>query len=206
MRTRIKFCGITSLEDALAAVEAGADALGFVISDSPRQVTPETAKRIIKALPPLITTIGVFVDERSDVVEDTADFCGFTAIQLQGSENLDTYSFKKPIIKTYRINDSNSNNLEIDTRICACLFDSSSGNDLGGTGRTFDWKQLLKSKIHKPLILAGGLNSHNITSAIHILHPYAVDVSSGIEKAKGVKDSMLMNEFVRQVRIADTKK
>lgn len=204
MRTRIKFCGITTEEDAIAAVRCGADALGFVMSESPRQIHPQKALAIIEKLPPLVTAIGVFVNEDADYVEHTAKFCKFNIIQLQGLEDLNQYSWKIPIIKAYKVGpQQNFNCAEIDERICACLFDSLNRNKPGGTGVAFDWNLLSGIDFPKPMILAGGLNVDNVKDAIKLLRPYAVDVSSGIEKAKGIKDRSLMEAFVQQVRIAD---
>lgn len=204
MRTRIKFCGITTEEDAIAAVRFGADALGFVMSKSPRQIDPEKALAIIQTLPPMVTAIGVFVNENADYVERTAEHCKLNIIQLQGSEDLNQYSWKIPIIKAYKVGQQKNFICEnFDNRVCAYLFDSLSQNKAGGTGVAFDWNILSESDFQKPVILAGGLNPGNVKDAIRLLRPYAVDVSSGIEKAKGVKDWRLMKEFVQQVRIAD---
>lgn len=188
----------------MAAVRFGADALGFVMSESPRQIHPEKALAIIEKLPPMVTTIGVFVNEPADYVEHTADLCKFNIIQLQGSEDLNQYSWKIPIIKAYKVGQQKNFNCEnFDQRVCAYLFDSLNQNKAGGTGVAFDWNILSGSNFPKPVILAGGLNPDNVKDAIKLLRPYAVDVSSGIEKAKGIKDWRLMSEFVQQVRIAD---
>ena len=204
MRTRVKFCGITSEADAMEAVAAGADSLGFVISKSPRQIHPKSVRDIVMKLPPMVTSIGVFVNENAAYVEQVSELCKFNAIQLQGAENLDEFSFKIPVIKAYKINAPHDlKQLNIDTRICACLFDSKSHDAPGGTGITFDWNIIKGTIFPKPLILAGGLPPANVSEAIRVLRPYAVDVSSGIEKAKGIKDVNLMHAFVQQVRMAD---
>lgn len=188
----------------MAAVRFGADALGFVMSKSPRQIDPEKALAIIETLPPMVTAIGVFVNENADYVERTAEHCKLNIIQLQGSEDLNQYSCKIPIIKAYKVGQQKNFICEnFDERVCAYLFDSLSQNKAGGTGVSFDWNILLGSDFQKPVILAGGLNPGNVKDAIRLLRPYAVDVSSGIEKAKGIKDWHLMREFVQQVRIAD---
>ncbi len=204
MRTRIKFCGITNKADALAAVDLGVDALGFVMSQSPRQISRQKAAEIIKLLPPMITTIGVFVNEQASHVEYISGFCKFNVIQLQGNEDLDQYSWRYPMIKAYKIGDDNNfNPKDIDPRILACLFDTMHKDKTGGTGVSFDWQKIANCNLPKPMILAGGLNSNNVVEAIQLLKPYAVDISSGIEKEKGIKDYKLMEEFVKQVKVAD---
>lgn len=205
MRTRIKFCGIKTLTDALAAVEAGADTLGFVMSDSPRRIEPQAARDIIIRLPPMVSTVGVFVDEDVHYVTETAKYCLFNGIQLQGTENLELYSsIDIPIIKSYKVKDYSSFlKLDLNDSVCAFLFDSYDKDKAGGTGKNFNWNILQKKRFSKPFILAGGLTPLNVTDAIKLLHPYAVDVSSGIEKSVGVKDPQLMEYFVKSVRLGD---
>lgn len=205
MRTRIKFCGIKTLMDALAAVEAGADTLGFVMSESPRRIEPQAARDIITRLPPMVSAVGVFVNEDACYVSETAKYCLFNAVQLQGTENLRLYSsINVPVIKCYKVKDYASfMELDLDDSVCAFLFDSYDKDRHGGTGKNFNWNILQNKRFSKPFILAGGLSPSNVAEAIKLLHPYAVDVSSGIEKSAGVKDARLMEDFVKSVRLGD---
>lgn len=205
MRTRIKICGITNLQDALLSIKAGVDALGFVISSSPRQIKPEIAHAIISELPPIITTVGVFVDESVAFVKDIVEYCKFSCIQLQGNEHLDDFlPIKVPIIKSYKIkNNLQISDLKLNEKANIYLFDKYNEKMQGGTSEKFDWNILREKNFLKPFILAGGLSSKNVANAIYLLQPYAVDVSSGIEKTKGIKDGSLINAFVREVQMAD---
>jgi len=204
MVAKVKICGITSAEDACNAVWAGADALGFVFfKDSKRCILPKEAKKIIDILPPWIFKVGLFVNEEIPAVKKTADYCGLDFVQLHGDE---TQSYLKElstlrIIKAIRLRDKDS---LVKTDGLACelvLFDAYCATQFGGTGTAFDWrlaKEIRKTK--KPYIISGGLTPENVTQAVTMFRPYAVDVSSGVEKAPGKKDKKLMKEFITHAK------
>lgn len=206
-RTRIKICGIRTVEAALAAADAGADAIGFVFAPaSPRYIDPDQAWRIATTLPPMLATVGVFVDPSLDQFCDVEQVCPTTLSQLQGREPESLVRQCGPgVIRAIRFNpDSIRAELarwsaieEVD----AILVDGSAG----GAGQAFDWNALahVRDACTKPLIIAGGLNADNVAQAIHAVRPYAVDVSSGVESAPGVKDPRLIQRFCQAVRAAD---
>lgn len=204
MRTaRVKICGITSIADARAAVQAGADALGFVFAHSPRKVSPAQAKRIIAALPPFISAVGVFVDEETEAVARIVSFCRLTHIQFHGAEAPERcIPFAGRVIKAIRIKDDKSLRGLGRYRVAAFLLDSHVTGQAGGTGKTFRWEIAaeLGTKTSVPIILSGGLNSQNVAKAIKAVKPYAVDVSSGVEASPGRKDAGLVRKFIRTVR------
>lgn len=195
---RVKICGITTLDDALAAVDAGADALGFVfVPDSPRAVTPQRVAGIVSRTPPFVQTVGLFVDEDPERVNWIADFCGLDLVQLHGSEDPDyCHEIRRRIVKAIRVRDRRS--LEGVGRypVAGILCDAWSDTAAGGTGRTFDWGILRDLAIDRPLILAGGLTPDNVVSAVETVRPWGVDVSSGVETSPGVKDHDLIRRFV----------
>ena len=201
---RVKICGITNLEDALLATEMGADALGFIFAESPRQITPINAKAIIHILPPLIKTIGVFVNEEPARIKEIKSFCGLDLIQLHGKESPKTCRDLMPYsIKAFRIQN------EWDIRsikryqgvVRAILLDTFQKGKAGGTGKTFDWSLAVKAKgTGLPIILSGGLGPENIQEAISTVKPYAVDVNSGIEKRPGKKDPVLMKNLMKKIK------
>jgi phosphoribosylanthranilate isomerase len=201
---KLKFCGITNHQDALLAVELGVDALGFVFAPSPRQVNPETARRIIGSLPPLVRTVGVFVDENPALMRDIVNFCGLDMVQLHGSEPPNVCADLMPrAIKAFCLKDGQdlqSLNAYYG-KARAFLFDGYAGERKGGTGTTFDWSLAVKAKeLGVPVILAGGLNPGNVLNAVRTVRPYAVDVSSGIEESPGKKSPLLMREFIQGIR------
>jgi len=194
--TRIKICGITTIEDGLAAVRCGADALGFVFAESRRQVTPERVWEIVRRLPPFVATVGVFVDEPAEWVEKIARECRLTALQFHGHESPDyCRGFDRAVIKAFGVKDGSVHEEMARYRVDACLLDSWRG---GGTGRSFDWEMI--GNAGERIILAGGLTPKNVVEAIRMIRPYAVDVSSGVEASPGVKDHTKMEAFVRHVR------
>jgi phosphoribosylanthranilate isomerase len=201
---KIKFCGITNHQDASLAVELGVEALGFVFAPSPRQVKPETVRRIIDNLPPLVRTVGVFVDENPTLMRDVVDFCGLDMVQLHGIEPPDICVDLMPrVIKAFRLKDAQDlRSLKpYYGKVRAFLFDAYAEDRKGGTGRTLDWGLALKGKeLGVPIILAGGLNAGNIRKAITVVRPYAVDVNSGIEVSPGKKSPLLMREFIQRIR------
>lgn len=204
MTTRIKICGITNLEDALLALQLGADALGFVFSKSPRQISPEKAHEIISKLPPLVSTVGVFADEPLARIVETLDACSIDVIQLHGDESQKYCSelkeFNKKIIKATRIRDELSLLELLNYDVDAYLFDSYSKEAYGGTGKTFDWNLIKGRNFSKPIILSGGLAADNVAEAINFFKPYGVDASSRLEKEPGIKNPELVKEFVKAVR------
>jgi phosphoribosylanthranilate isomerase len=198
---KVKICGLTCVEDALAAVEAGADALGFVFAESRRQVTPEQARTIIAALPSFVCAVGVFVNEDAAVVHQIADFCRLDEIQFQGDESPEYCTcFNRRVIKGFKVKDEASLGRLENYDVTAYLLDSYVAGQDGGTGRTFDWELIRGLSAPRPVILAGGLTPANVARAIAVVQPYAVDVSSGVEKGPGVKDRQKMADFIRQAR------
>ncbi len=199
---KIKICGITNLEDALLAVDAGADALGFVFfTKSPRHIFPEQATDIIKRLPPFVQTVGLFVNEDLDIVNTTADLCGLDLVQLHGEETPEfCQSVKRRVIKAFRVKDITSLEEIRSYHVAACLLDAWSPSAYGGTGKTFNWEIAAATVASGHVILAGGLTPENVAEAVQIVKPYAVDVSSGVESEPGKKDARLMQRFIRSLR------
>lgn len=201
-RTRVKVCGITRFEDAVSAIEAGADALGFVFYPaSPRYVTPEAAAHIINRLAPFITTVGLFVNAGHDEVAEIIDLTGIDLLQFHGDENEQFCSaFSRPYIKALRVGGDKNPEHEIERfpTARAVLLDTYRKGVPGGTGEVFDW-DLVPEKRHKPIILAGGLRPQNVGSAIKRVRPFAVDVSGGVEAQAGVKDVNKILAFIREV-------
>jgi phosphoribosylanthranilate isomerase len=201
---RIKICGITREEDAWAAVEFGADALGFIFyPESPRAITPRKAAEIIRKLPPLVTRFGVFVDEPPDKVQRIYRQVGLDAVQLHGAEQpekMDQYPGK--VVKAIRVRDKSSLVEMTRYKVGAFLLDTYKKGQAGGTGETFNWDLAIGAKQHGRIILSGGLSPSNIEDAIRLVRPYAVDVSSGIEADPGVKDHGRLRMFIRRARQA----
>lgn len=200
---KVKICGITNLEDAIAAVEFGADTLGFVFfKKSPRYISPAKAKAIIKKLPPFISSVGVFVNEDNIIVEKIADETGIDAIQLHGDEPPNACNLSRPVIKAIRV--KSIDNLEIiskyKNKVSAFLLDTYTPEIFGGTGQIFNWDIAVEAKQFGRIILAGGLTPENIGQAIRRVHPYAVDVSSGVEAEKGRKDHRKMKLFIERAK------
>jgi phosphoribosylanthranilate isomerase len=200
--TRIKICGITNIADALKAVELGADALGFnFYPKSPRFVSEEAAREIIRKLPPFLVLVGIFVNEPSEMIRKILESTGIQAIQLQGDESPDFCSqFSQPIIKAIRIKDQNSMKTIEDYRVSALLLDCYSPGHYGGSGKAFDWSLAVEARKYGRIILAGGLGPDNITEAIREVKPYGVDVCSGVEKEPGKKDHKKLKAFIQTVR------
>ena len=203
LTVRIKICGMTNTEDAVAAAELGADAVGFVFAPSPRQVSAEKAREIIMALPPFIKTVGVFVDEDPEKVTSVAAFCHLDLLQFHGEESA-AYCrrFGQRVIKAVRVQhqDRLEGCSEYSGVVAALLLDTYVPDRYGGTGLTFGWNLALEAKEYAPIILAGGLNPDNVADAISAVKPYAVDASSGLEKEPGVKDHEKMALFIQTVR------
>ena len=205
----VKICGITNLEDAQAAVDAGADALGFVFyPPSPRYVTPEQAGQIIQTLPPFVTTVGLFVDVALDTVNDMARRCGLDRIQLHGRETPEfCRQVTRPVIKAIRIKNAQSLTPVPDYKVSAYLLDAYVEGALpGGTGASFAWELAARAKPYGPVILAGGLTPENIEVAVAQICPYGVDVSTGVERAPGIKDHQKVRQFIARAKAAALEK
>ena len=207
-RTRIKFCGITRVEDALAAVALGVDALGFIlVQGSPRRVSLKAAAAMRRQLPPLVSVVTLLRNPDSDEVWETIDAVQPHLLQFHGEEApAFCASFGLPYLKAVAMQGLQRPLSEIaqdHADAAALLLDGHAPGELGGQGKAFDWSSIATG-VNKPLMLAGGLNPDNVAGAIRLAHPYAVDVSSGIESKPGIKDSGKMEAFVRQVRDADS--
>jgi phosphoribosylanthranilate isomerase len=199
---RVKICGITSPDDARVAVEAGADALGFVFYDkSPRNINPLLAAKIIAGLPPFVQTVGLFVNEETEKIAWTADFCGLDLVQLHGDEEPEECAeLSRRVIKAFRIQNIQSIEPMQKYQVAGYLLDAWCPDCYGGTGKTFNWEMAAAAKQYGPIILAGGLTPDNVAEAIAQVHPYAVDVSSGVESAPGKKDADKVREFIRRAK------
>ncbi|MBD3610249.1 MAG: phosphoribosylanthranilate isomerase [Gammaproteobacteria bacterium] len=207
-RTRVKICGITRPEDALAAAEAGADAIGLVFySRSPRAVTPEQAQAIISRLPPFVAKVALFVDADEHYIQQVVSQLAIDIIQFHGDEcSADCGNYGRPYIKAVAMRDG------VDVAAYASTYNDSSGLLLdtyhadvkGGSGESFNWERF-PGDVDTPLILAGGLEANNVFDAIQATRPYAVDVSSGVEVEKGIKDHDKIKHFIEEVRRADAK-
>lgn len=205
-RTRVKICGITRPEDGIAAASAGADAIGLVFyARSPRHVTPQQARAVINALPPFVTTVGLFVDASRTEIENVLREVPLDTLQFHGEESPEfCASFNRPYFKAISMREGIDLRGEAErfSSASALLVDTFQAGVPGGTGVSFDWSRL-PADLSKPLILAGGLNPDNVAQAIIQARPYAVDVSSGVEAAKGIKDAEKIAAFMRGVVKAD---
>jgi len=195
---RVKVCGITNKKDAMFCIDHGADALGFVFYEkSPRYVSPDKAREIINSLPPFITNVGLFVNDTNETVKEICTTTKIDVLQFHGDEESDYVNlFKRKTIKAFRIKESIDKINFTDYNVDAYLLDSHSDAVYGGSGKNFSWELIKGHKFDKPVILAGGLNPENVVDAVNIVKPYAVDVSSGVEKAKGIKDHDKVKNFI----------
>ncbi|MEQ4315915.1 phosphoribosylanthranilate isomerase [Pseudomonas syringae] len=200
---RSKICGITRIEDALAAVEAGADAIGLVFyPKSPRAVTVLQARAIIAALPPFVTTVGLFVNASRCELNETLDAVALDMLQFHGDETPEECDgYHRPYIKALRVKagDDIASACRAYRNARGVLLDTYVEGVPGGTGETFDWA-LIPDDLDKPVILAGGLTSANVAQAIAQVRPYAVDVSGGVERSKGIKDREKIFAFMSAVQ------
>ncbi|MBS1223035.1 MAG: Phosphoribosylanthranilate isomerase [Proteobacteria bacterium] len=201
-RTRVKICGITRPGDGVTAAELGADAIGLVFyPPSPRFVDVETARRIVAALPPFVATVGLFVNAEPAAVRAVLAEVSLALLQFHGDEEPDDCAgFGLPYIKAVPMG-AGAGVWDYEQRFATAaglLLDSHGGGERGGSGQGFDWTRIPVER-HKPLVLAGGLHPGNVAAAIRQVQPYAVDVSSGVETAKGIKDAELMRAFLRGV-------
>lgn len=202
---RSKICGITRIEDALAAADAGADAIGFVFyAKSPRAVDVRQARAIIAELPPFVTTVGLFVNASRCELNEILEVVPLDLLQFHGDETpADCEGFHRPWIKALRVRPGDD--LEAACQLYAgaqgVLLDTFVVGVPGGTGEAFDWS-LVPAGLSKPVILAGGLSAANVGQAIAQVRPYAVDVSGGVEQSKGIKDAAKIDAFIRAVKQA----
>jgi phosphoribosylanthranilate isomerase len=197
---RIKICGIKREEDALLCAGAGADAIGLVFAKSPRRVDVDKARVICGSLPPFISRVGVFVDEKKETIQEVARLCGLTALQFHGSEDAAfCREFTLPVLKAVRIRTA-VDLLSLDGfPAAAIVLDTYDPVLPGGTGRNFEWSLAVDADAHKSIVLAGGLTALNVAEAIRQVRPYAVDVSSGVE-TDGEKDKEKIISFIKAVR------
>lgn len=204
--TRVKICGITRVEDALSVAHNGADAIGLVFYDhSPRHVSIARAEQVVAALPPFITVVGLFVNPEPEYVREVLEFVPLDLLQFHGDET-PTFclQFDRPYLKAIRVKAG------VDLLQCAAQFATAKGLLLdayvegvpGGTGASFDWA-LIPENFPLPVILSGGLNAENVAAAIEQVQPYAVDVSSGVEASKGIKDAAKIARFMQEVKRID---
>lgn len=201
---KVKICGIKKDDDARAAVEAGADALGFVFyPGSPRYVSPPTAARIIRSLPPFVTAVGLFVNEAPEVVNRQMEEVGLSVAQLHGNEPAEVCRcIHKPVIKAVRVGTKEDLREMGSYRVAAFLLDSRVRGLYGGTGVSFAWELALEAKNYGKIILAGGLTAENVAEAVRQVRPYGVDVSTGVESSPGRKDHHKIKNFIRQAKNA----
>jgi phosphoribosylanthranilate isomerase len=215
-RTRIKICGLTRKEDLHAAVEAGADAVGFVFyAQSPRYASPELAANLIAAVPPFVTTTGLFVNTSITDIHSVIAKAPVALLQFHGDETLDqcvaaATSVNRPFMRAIRVSSAMTGadllKYDADYRAASPLFAGllldAFVDGYGGGGKVFDWS-LIPKELAPRLVLSGGLNVQNATDAVVRIRPYAVDVSSGVEAAKGIKDAAKIRAFISAVRAAD---
>ncbi len=207
-RTRVKYCGITNVDNAVFAAKLAVDAIGLVFySKSPRCVSLEQAATILSVLPPFVSVVGLFVNPTSEAVERVLSQIPLNLLQFHGDEPAEFCNrFSLPYIKAIRM----APNVDVLTEIeryntaSGILLDSYHDKYAGGTGETFDWSRVPDSSV-MPIILAGGLNVNNVADAMLKTRPYAVDVSSGIEVSKGVKDNTKMQQFMNEVNVLGSK-
>jgi phosphoribosylanthranilate isomerase len=203
MQVKVKICGITNLDDAMAAVDFGADALGFVFfKESPRYVPDSRAASIIKKLPSFLTTVGVFVNEQSEHIENIVAMTGIDVVQLHGEESPEKCRCTRRVIKAVRVDTLESLDPLISYReiVSAFLLDTFTSGLFGGTGKIFNWDIAVEAKQFGRIILAGGLTPDNVAGAVKRVRPYGVDVSSGIEFEQGRKDHKKMQLFIERAK------
>jgi phosphoribosylanthranilate isomerase len=201
---KIKICGITNIEDALASADAGADALGFnFYKKSPRCIEPEKAAEIIAQLPPFVMPVGIFVNEREEKIREIQQLACLQALQFHGDESPEfCQRFGARVIKAFQVKDKESLKNMAHYHVGAFLLDSYRDGVRGGTGVTFDWHLAVVAKTFGKVILAGGLTPENVAEAVKLVQPYGVDVAGGVEKEKGIKDHVKIKKFINEVRRA----
>lgn len=204
--TRTKICGITRVEDALAAARSGADALGLVFYEkSPRYVSVQQAAQLAASVPPFVTLVGLFVNPSEDEVREVLRHVPLDVLQFHGEEDPGFCAqFARPYLKAVRVKPG------VDLLQCAARYQGAQGllldayieGTYGGTGESFDWA-LIPRNLPLPVVLSGGLHAGNVADAIRELRPWAVDVSSGVETAKGIKDASKIAAFINEVKRID---
>jgi phosphoribosylanthranilate isomerase len=207
MSTFVKICGITNIDDATVAAEAGADALGLMFYEpSPRHITIKAASDVAKKLPPFVIKVGVFVNAAEDLVMRAIGECGLNIVQFHGDESPEYCSqFPMMTIKAFRVRDEESLKVLPDYPTDAWLLDAYVAGKQGGTGEKFNWDLAVQAqKLGKPIFLAGGLTPENVADAVSKVHPYAVDVSSGVEATPGKKDHEKVRSFIKSAKSAGT--
>jgi phosphoribosylanthranilate isomerase len=199
---KIKVCGITNAEDAQAAVECGADAVGFIFTQlSSRYVTPAAAREIIQTLPPFVTPVGVLVNMRREAVQDIVAISGVRCLQFHGDETaMDMVGYQVPVYKAFRVRQGFDVNIIERFPSRTFLMDTFAEGLNGGTGRQFDWRIAIEAKRFGRVILSGGLSPSNIEEAVQTVKPYAVDVNSGVESSPGKKDRNKLKEVFSVLR------
>lgn len=205
-RIRVKVCGITRPEDGIAAAQMGADAVGLVFyPPSGRYVTTEQARAIVAALPPFVSAVGLFLDASAEDVRSALEEVPAMSLQFHGGESAEYCRlFGRPYIKSVPMGEAVDIDRYLDryAEAAGFLVDSHRGGEAGGTGETFDWTRL-PTNPGKALVLAGGLTPENVSSAIGQVKPYAVDVSTGVEREKGIKDPAKLEAFMRGVKLGE---
>ncbi len=197
---RVKICGISTVDAALAAAEAGADAIGLIFASGRRQVTIPQAREIVEALPPFVSTVGVFVDEEHPQIEEVIGACRLDFVQLHGNESPEFCAkMPVPVVKAIRVVDSSSLEHIRHYHVAAVLLEAAVPGIAGGSGRTFDWELAAPVVPTVRIILSGGLTPENVQRAISQVRPFAVDVSSGVE-TDGRKDPEKICAFIGRVR------
>ncbi len=208
MRTRVKICGITRVRDGVAAAAAGADAIGLVFyANSPRSVEIDQAAEIASALPPFVTKVALFVNAPADEIEQVVSRVPIDLIQFHGDESPGFCSAQgKPYIKAIRMKPGVNlhQQRELYHQSGGLLVDSYRAGVPGGTGESFNWS-LIPSDLSAEIVLAGGLTPHNVADAIRAVQPWGVDVSGGVEAAKGIKDAQAIKQLIRGVELGDRK-
>ena len=202
---KVKICGITNLDDALHAVDVGADALGFIFyPESSRCVTPELVRTIVERLPPFTLSVGVFVNEVRENISRVVEECGLSLVQLHGDEApADCRELGRPVIKAIRLRSRDDLVSMNGYAVSGFLVDAFVEGTRGGTGITVDWRLAREATEYGPMILAGGLTPNNVGRAIAEVQPYGVDVSSGVEMFPGKKDSEKVRQFIMAARKGD---
>jgi phosphoribosylanthranilate isomerase len=207
MLIKIKICGITNAQDALVAIEAGADALGFVFyAQSPRSIEPAVAKRIIAQLPPFVLSVGVFVNQDQETIRNIFNECGLAFAQLHGDESPEfCETLGRPVLRALRLRDRGSLLALAEYKgrmgVRGFVVDAFSTEAYGGTGQIVDWSLAREVAKAVPILLAGGLTPNNVQEAIRQVQPYGVDVSSGVEDHPGKKDPQKIRAFTQAVRL-----
>ncbi len=211
-RTRFKVCGITNEKDAMAAVENGADALGFIfVESSPRYIAPEEARKITKKIPAFVQIVGVFMDHDPVELEEIIEYSRLTCVQLHGRETPDYCRLLGKavppckIVKAFRVGSGFDHDqlTAYKKYVSGILLDTYVKGQEGGTGKVFDWSLITDDNLRSQLILAGGISPDNVTQAITTVRPFSLDVSSGVEMSPGKKDHAKIKEFAAKVREAD---